>query len=283
MHAATAKGVTLAAERPALVARPVGDARPVRGGAVARRRVARRCIEAGTGGGRSTTDRETDDPDREPLEVHRPMMRQTARSRPLVVSAPLALLAPMGSVVAPRPVRAAARARCPRRRDVLTCSADGASIVDPEGVLAPCSPFKCKDAACIEKCVTSEDCTTGTLCDESGRCVPPTNAAPGADGSLGCRVSRGPRDEGTALSCAMIGLGVAMRRARRRRRLRFLRDVRRLRLYARRAPTAALAARYDAARPRHVERRWDACSAPRRAPRVASWRSLSRAGRCRCR
>ncbi|MGZ3448977.1 MAG: kelch repeat-containing protein [Polyangiales bacterium] len=88
-----------------------------------------------------------------------------------------------------------------------TCSDDGLSAKRADGVLAPCSPFRCKGGACATTCGTSEDCAPGWVCDGNA-CVAP----PPADSGGGCSTS-GARGAGSVWwSFLVVASVVALRR-----------------------------------------------------------------------
>lgn len=96
-------------------------------------------------------------------------------------------------------------------KSVAQCSSDGVAVIDPEKRRASCLPYKCRDAACLTSCKTSDDCATGTLCDGNGVCT--TAPAPGAaeEGDGGCAVHpRRARSEWLAF--ALLGLALVVRR-----------------------------------------------------------------------
>jgi len=94
-----------------------------------------------------------------------------------------------------------------------SCSADGKQVLDPDGVASDCTPFKCKGQACLEKCATSDDCIDGTLCDESGRCLPASAPAAATEESGGCTTST----RGSGSIGLLLGLCFALGAIRRRR------------------------------------------------------------------
>jgi len=74
--------------------------------------------------------------------------------------------------------------KCLVRR--AACSDDGLAAFAADGTLTRCAPFRCKGGSCATSCATTDDCSPGSLCDPSGKCVAP-NAADGGDG--GCTMS----------------------------------------------------------------------------------------------
>ena len=65
----------------------------------------------------------------------------------------------------------------PSSPTTVLASCDRFDPLDPEERPTSCAPFRCKDATCLDACVTTDDCVVGTAC-ASGRCDPP--AAPTA-------------------------------------------------------------------------------------------------------
>ena len=50
------------------------------------------------------------------------------------------------------------------------------TVVEPNGSLTDCSPFRCDGAACLNRCKIVDDCVDGKVCDQSGACVDPPPA-----------------------------------------------------------------------------------------------------------
>jgi len=94
------------------------------------------------------------------------------------------------------------------------CSDDGVSVVDAAGRAASCAPLRCRDGACLDKCATSGDCVTGTVCDGDGRCILAPSTAPTGSDEGGCAISsRSAGGRGVSLLVLLLVL-------RRRRRPR---------------------------------------------------------------
>jgi hypothetical protein len=97
---------------------------------------------------------------------------------------------------------------------VETVQCDGVStVVSPDGTTRDCSPFQCRDGACLSRCASIDDCTAPTVCDESGTCVDPPDDPPAPEG---CAVAT----QGTrAIDVAWLAIAALVIRplARRRR------------------------------------------------------------------
>jgi hypothetical protein len=99
------------------------------------------------------------------------------------------------------------------------CSGPGAACPTSDVVAFDCSPYICEAAfgACRTTCASSEDCANGFVCDVAAKaCVPaPTPASPevGDDGG-GCAY-HGDRRTTSAAVLGVLGLALALRRARR--------------------------------------------------------------------
>jgi hypothetical protein len=63
------------------------------------------------------------------------------------------------------------------------CLPDGHTLTLDDGSLLDCAPYVCRIDACVNPCLSINDCVAPAICDESGICGP----APAIDpGSLGC-------------------------------------------------------------------------------------------------
>ena len=87
-------------------------------------------------------------------------------------------------------------------------------VVSPDGTSTDCTPFKCGDSGCLNRCVSVDDCVAGKVCDATGACIdPPADPPPPED----CSASGGSAARGSAAGFVAL-LGLAMLGARRRRR-----------------------------------------------------------------
>lgn len=115
--------------------------------------------------------------------------------------------------------RKCAGGKCVERADV--CSADGAYVVDVAGGVTACAPYACKAGTCLSLCTSSEDCTSGTLCDAASKtCVAPDA---GDDGG-GCATNPG-RSPGGVVALAGISCLLGLCRTLRARRRRASKEV----------------------------------------------------------
>lgn len=88
---------------------------------------------------------------------------------------------------------------------------DGDVVVSPDGTTRDCAPYTCREAACLERCTSVDDCTAPSVCDESGACVAPPADPPPPDG---CAVGGGDgRGSWTLVALAALGLIAARRRS----------------------------------------------------------------------
>ncbi|MCC6216753.1 MAG: hypothetical protein IT376_17975 [Polyangiaceae bacterium] len=99
----------------------------------------------------------------------------------------------------------------------LTC--DGSVLTSPDGESKDCAPYVCDEVeGCLVACTTTEQCTSGNVCDPStGRCV--AGAAPAAadDGGCGCRHATPPAGRPAWLALLVaLGVTLAARRGGRR-------------------------------------------------------------------
>jgi len=91
------------------------------------------------------------------------------------------------------------------------CSADGVTLINPDGTSKDCSPFICRSGRCLTSCVSDNDCAS-RVCDlyDSHLCFTPQQQSSGC----GCEVGRS-----LPLELAPIGmLGVLAFFVRKRRR-----------------------------------------------------------------
>jgi hypothetical protein len=99
--------------------------------------------------------------------------------------------------------------------DQPECSGD--TVVSPDGTTRDCAPYRCREAACLDRCTSIDDCTAPSVCDESGACVDPPDDPPPPDGCAAAGDDRGGR--WTALVAA-LALLVASRRGSRGEKVR---------------------------------------------------------------
>jgi WD40 repeat protein len=99
---------------------------------------------------------------------------------------------------------------------IARCSSDGVAVVDPDGRRASCLPFRCRDASCLAKCATSDDCAAGTLCDGSGACTTAPVVAAAEEDDGGCTYSR-VRSTRSVSGVALLVTAMVAAAARRRR------------------------------------------------------------------
>jgi MYXO-CTERM domain-containing protein len=87
-------------------------------------------------------------------------------------------------------------------------------VVSPDGTSTDCSPLKCGDSGCLNRCLSIDDCVDGKVCDASGACIdPPADPPPPED----CNASAGTASRGGAAGVLAL-LGLAVMGARRKRR-----------------------------------------------------------------
>jgi hypothetical protein len=110
-------------------------------------------------------------------------------------------------------VPAAASAKC----------GDAVTMVAPDGTTHGCAPYRCAAGACTATCTTSDDCSSGSACNASGRCVaavaPANNGqvTPSSSSSSGC-VAAGPvAVTGAPAIAAWLAVATALRARRRAR------------------------------------------------------------------
>lgn len=95
------------------------------------------------------------------------------------------------------------------RCTLATASCDGAhSLLTFEGtLLVDCTPFKCQEDACLNRCASTWDCAAGFVCDASARCI----KAPENEAGCDCRMAGGERPD-APLWLALGALGMRRRR-----------------------------------------------------------------------
>lgn len=95
------------------------------------------------------------------------------------------------------------------------CSADGLSIVAPDGTTADCRPYRCVSGMCLAACAPGRDsdCMQGLVCTNDRVCVDPATLKAEEDDG-GCVFSpRGVRTTGALAGLALLAC-VARRRLR---------------------------------------------------------------------
>jgi hypothetical protein len=103
-------------------------------------------------------------------------------------------------------------APCEAGRCVNPTRCEGADVVvSSNGETQRCTPFRCSEGACRVSCTTNDECVSGWVCDEGGRCI----ATPIAQLSEACAVVGPGRDRERGLG--WIGIGIAFAAWRRRR------------------------------------------------------------------
>jgi MYXO-CTERM domain-containing protein len=111
-----------------------------------------------------------------------------------------------------------ATAKCTTPGAAATCDNDH-TLTAADGTKQDCAPYKCDSiAGCRSTCSSVNDCTAPTLCDATGKCVPPP-ASTGGDGGCAVSVTRSGPDDG-ALRFGWLVTVAALALARRRRRRR---------------------------------------------------------------
>jgi Thrombospondin type 3 repeat len=99
-------------------------------------------------------------------------------------------------------------------QDEPTCAADGYTYVFADGeTTESCSPYACKNAACLLSCTSVNDCAPGFVCGLDGQCV--TEPAVIEDG--GCAVPASPAS-GRGLEALLALPLLSLLRRRRRAR-----------------------------------------------------------------
>lgn len=95
---------------------------------------------------------------------------------------------------------------------VSSAECDGATLVEPNGNPVDCSPFLCKSAACLTRCISVDDCVSGKVCDASGACVdPPPDPEPPSDCAF--RTTEGQEAPAPLGLFALAGVAWLRRRA----------------------------------------------------------------------
>lgn len=94
----------------------------------------------------------------------------------------------------------------------LLCTSDH-EAEQLEGGAKDCSPYKCRDGACMGACESVYDCVSGSVCTPTGQCVP---SPPGASSSATCSASV-PRKHGPIEALAGLVVMTALARRRQRR------------------------------------------------------------------
>lgn len=100
------------------------------------------------------------------------------------------------------------------------CAEDGVTLVlDPStGAELACTPFRCLESVCLDRCETGADCAPGYRCDAAGQCATNHPASPTSESGCGCRSSSSDSGAG-AWYLALLGAGFARTRRRARPRV----------------------------------------------------------------
>ncbi|MFI5301701.1 MAG: hypothetical protein ACHREM_26735, partial [Polyangiales bacterium] len=98
-----------------------------------------------------------------------------------------------------------------------SCTADGLSTITNDGQTSSCAPFKCKGGRCPTSCATTQDCTSGLICDSaSGACIADTG---GTSSGGGCALASSRSSSGsTSSALGVVAIAALALAARRRRR-----------------------------------------------------------------
>lgn len=93
------------------------------------------------------------------------------------------------------------------------CSSDEATEIHSDGTTRECSPFKCRDGACLEACTGSYDCTDPAVapCIESTHECAPVEERMVTSSGCGCRLPVTPRAPSSEL-LALVSLALIFRR-----------------------------------------------------------------------
>ncbi len=94
---------------------------------------------------------------------------------------------------------------------VETSACDGNhTVVSPDGSNQDCSPFRCNGPACINRCVTVDDCLTPNVCDDKGKCVTPPADPPKPSGCTVALATSGSEDTKEYGLLWMMGIGIGL-------------------------------------------------------------------------
>ena len=98
---------------------------------------------------------------------------------------------------------------------VVSPECDGKhTVISPDGTPIDCTPFLCDGAACLNRCVSIDDCVVGNVCDTSGACVPTPADPPPPEDCSASRGSAGGGRGGIAGGALVLALALAARRRR---------------------------------------------------------------------
>lgn len=95
---------------------------------------------------------------------------------------------------------------------------DNDTLRNPDGTRKDCAPYTCEGQSCKSTCASVQDCSSGAICTDQGRCVLPSTDAAADDASCGCKAVGASASSSLGLF-GMLGLGgmLGLIRARRRR------------------------------------------------------------------
>lgn len=102
---------------------------------------------------------------------------------------------------------------------ISKCSADGTGVLNWDGVVYSCMPYRCKSGACATTCSANADCSPGFECSER-KCLeatttspdPGTSAQPEQTIKYGCGVGGAP--SGLVAIAAVVAASCARLRRR---------------------------------------------------------------------
>ncbi len=89
----------------------------------------------------------------------------------------------------------------------VVCDADGHSLGD-----ADCSPYRCREGACLGSCRSSTECVEGFFCNDDGRCT--TAPLPPPDTGCACDASAGPTSPSALVAMVLASMVASRRRWR---------------------------------------------------------------------
>jgi hypothetical protein len=97
---------------------------------------------------------------------------------------------------------------------VTAVECDDHIVVDPSGTSIDCTPYRCDQGGCLDRCTSIDDCVAGMVCDDGGTCIEPPPDPPAPD-DCGYRPLRSaPSGGSTVFLISALSLLISRRKRR---------------------------------------------------------------------